>query len=115
MRTRISAYISDEANAEAEAFVKKYGITKARLIEEALQHHLQALREIPSDLIVSSRLVVTEGSVSHVAARLASDELPTPALRGLLLEGAASLPGAAADSAFFEALRDRIRRSAGGL
>jgi hypothetical protein len=50
-----------------------------------------------------------------VAARLASDEPPTPALRELLLEGAASAPGAAADSAYFEALRDRIGRRAGEL
>ena len=95
--------------------MKKYGITKTRLTEEALQHYLQALREIPSDLIVPSRLVVTAASMKRVAARLASDEPPTPALRGLLLEGAASAPGAAADSAYFEALRDRVRPRAGGL
>ena len=114
MSTRISAPISDETEAEVEAFVKRYGITKARLIEEALQHHLQALREIPSDLVVPSRLVVTEASMKRVAARLASDEPPTPALRGLLLKGAASALGVAADSAFFEALRDRVRQRAGG-
>ena len=110
MSTRVSAYISDETKAEVEAFVKKHGITQARLIEEALQHHLQAPREIPSDLVVPSRLVVTLASMKRVAARLASDEPPTPALRELLLEGAASAPGAAADSAYFEALRDRIGR-----
>ena len=115
MSTQISAYISDETKAEVEAFVKRYGITKARLIEEALQHHLQALREIPSDLVVPSRLVVTEDSMKRVAARLASDEQPTPALRELLLEGAASAPVAPADAPYFEALRDRIRRRAGGL
>jgi hypothetical protein len=53
--------------------------------------------------------------MKRVAARLASDEPPTRALRGLLLEGAASAPGSAADSAYFEALRDRIRSRAGGL
>lgn len=31
-------------------------------------------------------------------------------LRGLLLEGAASAPAAPADSAYFDALRDRVRR-----
>jgi hypothetical protein len=115
MSTRISAYVSDETKAEVEAFVKKHGITKARLIEEALQHHLQALREIPSDLVVPSRLVVTEASMKRVATRLASGEPPTPALRELLFEDAASAPGAAADSAYFEALRDRIRSRAGEL
>jgi predicted DNA-binding protein len=69
MSTRISAHISEETKAQVEAFVKKSGITEARLIEEALQHHLQALREIPSDL----RLVVTQASMKRVAARTASD------------------------------------------
>jgi len=69
MSTRISAHICEETKAQVEAFVKRYGISKARLIEEALQHHLQALREIPSDL----RLVVTQASMKRVAARTASD------------------------------------------
>ena len=95
--------------------MKRYGITKTRLIEETLGHYLKALPEIPGDLVVPSRLVVTATSIERVATRLVSDEPPTPALRGLLLEGAASAPGAAADSGYFEALRDRIRSRAGGL
>ena len=55
--TQISAYISEETKAEIEAYVKRRGVKKAYLIEAALQHHLQALREIPEDLIIPSRLV----------------------------------------------------------
>jgi hypothetical protein len=33
------------------------------------------LREIPSDLVVPSRLVVTEASMKRVAARLASEAI----------------------------------------
>jgi predicted RecB family nuclease len=77
-----------ETKIEVEGFVKRYGISKARLIEEALQHHLQALREIPSDFVVPSRLVVTEASMKRVAARLASDDPPTPALRDLMSDAA---------------------------
>jgi hypothetical protein len=84
MSTRISAHISEETKAQVEAFVKRYSISKAQLIEEALRHHLQALREIPSHLVVPSRLVVTEASMKRVAARLASDEPPTPALHELI-------------------------------
>jgi hypothetical protein len=68
--------------------VKKYGITMARLIEETLQHHLLALRDIPSDLVVPARLVLTEDSMKRVAARLASDDPPTPALRDLMSDAA---------------------------
>jgi hypothetical protein len=85
--TQISAHISDETRAQIEAFVKKHGITKARLIEDALQHHLLALREIPDDVVVPSRLVVTQASLERLAERLASDEPPTEALRKLMAGG----------------------------
>ena len=68
--------------------MKKYGITKTRLIEEALQHHLLALRDIPSDLVVPARLVLTAASMKRVAARLASDEPPMHALRDLMSDAA---------------------------
>ena len=55
MSTQISAHISDETKAQLEAFVTSRGVTRARLIEDALQHHLQALREIPDDLVVEER------------------------------------------------------------
>jgi len=84
MSTQISAYISDETKSEVEAFVKRRGITRARLIEEALQHHLQALREIPEDLVIPSRLVVTEASMERLVQLIDSDEPPTEALRELM-------------------------------
>ena len=84
MSTQISAYITDETKAQLEAFVKRRGITKARLIEDALQHHLLALRAIPDDLVVPSRLVVTEASMERIADRLAAGAPPTPALQALM-------------------------------
>lgn len=87
MSTQISAHISDETKAQLEAFVKSRGITKARLIEDALQHHLLALRVIPDDLVVPSRLVITEASMERIAERLESEEPPTPALRELMRGG----------------------------
>lgn len=81
--TQISAYISGETKKQVEAYVKSRGVKKAFLIEEALQHHLQALREIPEDLIIPSRLVLKESAMKQVAARLASDKTPTDALKEL--------------------------------
>ena len=71
--TQISAYISEETKAEIEAYVKQRGVKKAYLIEEALQHHLQALREIPEDLIISSRLVLTSEAMAETAKRIAQE------------------------------------------
>ena len=81
--TQVSAYISDETKAQVEAYVKRHGVKKAYLIEEALQHHLQALREIPEDLIIPSRLVLTREAMAGSAERIAQGEQPTEALKAL--------------------------------
>ncbi len=80
---QISAYISEETRVEVEAYVKRYGVKKAYLIEEALQHHLQALREIPEDLIIPSRLVLTTEAIAEAAERTAQKNPPTEALKAL--------------------------------
>lgn len=84
--TQVSAYISEETKAEVEAYVKRRGVKKAYLIEVALQHHLQALREIPEDLIIPSRLVLTDAAIAETARRIAQDDQPTEALKALFRE-----------------------------
>lgn len=81
--TQVSAYISEETKAEVEAYVKRRGVKKAYLIEEALQHHLQALREIPEDLIIPSRLVLTEEAMAQIAERITQEEQPAEDLKTL--------------------------------
>lgn len=82
--TQISAHISEETKAEMEAYVKRHGLKKAHLIEAALLHHLQALREIPADLVTPARLVLTEAAMADIAERIAEDRKPTEALKALL-------------------------------
>ena len=82
--TRVSAYISEETKAQVEAYTKSHGIKKAHLIEQALQHHLQALREIPKDLIIPSRLVLSKEATAQIAERIARQDQPTEALKTLL-------------------------------
>jgi hypothetical protein len=84
MSTQISAHISDETRSQIEVFVRRRGITKARLLEDALQHHLAALREIPDDLVVPARLVLTRESFADVVAAIESDASPSEALRELM-------------------------------
>lgn len=82
--TQVSAYISEETKAAIEAYVKRRGVKKAHLIEEALQHHLQALREIPEDLIIPSRLVLSGQAMEEIAARIDRESEPTDALINLM-------------------------------
>ena len=84
--TQVSAYISEETKAQVEAYAKSHGVKKAFLIEEALQHHLQALREIPEDLIIPSRLVLTSEAMAQIVEHLAQENQPTVALKTLLRE-----------------------------
>ena len=84
--TQVSAYISEETKAQIEAYVKRRGVKKAYLIEEALQHHLQALREIPEDLIIPSRLVLTGDAIAEIAKRITQEGQPSEALKTLFRE-----------------------------
>ena len=83
---QVSAYISEETKAEVEAYVKRRGVKKAHLIEQALQHHLQALREIPEDLIIPSRLVLTDKAITEIVDRITRKDRPTEALKAMFCE-----------------------------
>jgi hypothetical protein len=81
---QISAYVSDETKEEMERFTSAHGLKKGALVEQALLHHLQALREIPADLIIPPRLELTEASFVQVVDLLASPRPPTKAMRTLM-------------------------------
>lgn len=80
---QISAFISEETRAQVEAYVKRRGVKKAYLVEEALQHHLQALRAIPEDVVIPARLVLTKEALSQLADRITGDEQATESLKAL--------------------------------
>ena len=61
-QTQISALISDNTKQALEEYAEAHGVKKGYLIEVALLHHLQALRELPLDVIIPARLVVTNDS-----------------------------------------------------
>jgi hypothetical protein len=84
MTTQISAHISDETRSQIDSLVRRRGITKARLIEDALQHHLAALREIPDDLVLPVRLILSQASFEDMIAEIESDAPPSEALRELM-------------------------------
>jgi hypothetical protein len=83
---QISAYISAATKARLESLVKDQGLKKARIVEDALLHHLQALSELPNNVIISPRLVLSESSMQAVAKALESPPLPTEALQDLWRE-----------------------------
>lgn len=79
----VSAMISEGVSESLERYVRATGINKDFLIEAALAHHLEALREIPTDSIIPPRIVVTQASLDRVAALLERAPVPTPSMRNL--------------------------------
>lgn len=82
--TQISAYISDSTKEQVERYADAHGIKKGHLVEEALLHHLQALRELPADLVIPPKLTLTSRSFDEVARLVRKPRRPTRALRALL-------------------------------
>jgi uncharacterized protein (DUF1778 family) len=83
-QVQISAFISDETRALLDEATESRGLKKGHVIEEALLHYLHALRELPSDVIIPSRIVLTEASAREVVDALAAPRAPTPAMEALM-------------------------------
>ena len=81
---QISALISPTTRVLLEQHVRATGIKKGYLVEQALLHHMQALHELPADVIVRPRLVVTRRSGERIAKRINSTPRPNKRLRTLL-------------------------------
>lgn len=80
---QVSAHISEETKARLERFARRTGQTRARVIEDALQQHLQALEELPADVLVPARIVLTAESAAKVRAALTRPPSPTEDMKRL--------------------------------
>jgi len=81
--TQVSAHISEETKARLERFVRRTGQTRARLIEDALLQHLQALEELPADVIVPARILLSEESAARVRDMITRPPEPTDDMKRL--------------------------------
>jgi len=81
--TQISAVISQATKELLEQHVRATGVKKGYLLETALLHHLRALQELPADIVIHPRIVVSLRSAKEVQRRLEA-AAPTSALRDLM-------------------------------
>jgi hypothetical protein len=84
--TQISAQISETTRELMEKHVRRTGVKKGHLVEQALLHHLQALEELPAEYIIHPRIVVSR-KTGEESLRQAESAKPTPALRKLMRDG----------------------------
>ena len=82
--TQISTYISESTKEDLEQYAEAHGVKKGYLVEQALLHHLQALRELPADIVIPPRITVTPRSFEAVAGFVKKPRKPTKALRDVL-------------------------------
>ena len=81
---QVSAFISESTKEALERYAEAHGLKKGHVIEEALLHHLQALRELPEEVMVPARLVISTRSMEQVAERIVRPRKPSAAMRALM-------------------------------
>ncbi len=67
-----------------DAYVRRRGIKKSFVIEEALRRYLAALNEIPEDYIIPPVVRVSAASMREVADLLESPPPPTSDMQRLM-------------------------------
>jgi len=60
MSVQISAYIEDDIKQKMEAYSSAHGLKKGFLIQNALDYYLNALHEIPTNMMTPSHISVDE-------------------------------------------------------
>lgn len=81
--TQISAFISATTKQLLESHVRATGEKKGHVIEVALRHYLLALQELPADVLIPPRIVVSREAGDRILEEMRSSEA-TPALRALM-------------------------------
>ena len=81
-QTQISAFISNDTKELFERYTRSSGVKKNHVVEDALLHHLQALRELPADIVVHPRIVVSRETGEAILEQQAAK--PTSKLRALM-------------------------------
>jgi hypothetical protein len=84
--SQISAQISESTRELMERHVRRTGVKKGYLVEQALLHHLRALDELPAEYITHPRVVVSRKTGEEMIHR-AENPKPTAALRKLMRDG----------------------------
>ncbi len=84
--SQISATVSPATRDLLERYVRETGRNPGHVVEQALLHHLQALQEIPDEVVIPPRLVLTEESGMDLLAELEKGS-PSQALRKLMRDG----------------------------
>lgn len=79
-QVQISAFIAEETKAALDEYVAATGLKKNRVIEEAIERHLDAVHQIPADMIIETNLTTTAEGWAMVWEMVENDREPSPEL-----------------------------------
>ena len=82
--TQISANISRETKKLLDSYVRKRGVKKSFVIEQALRHHLLAVNEIPEEYIIPPVIRVSTESGRMIIKAIQDPPRPTRAMLELM-------------------------------
>lgn len=82
--TQISANISAETKKLLDSYVRRRGVKKSFVIEQALRHHLLAVNEIPEEYIVPPVIRVTDEGLRMIVDQMERPPAPTAAMKELM-------------------------------
>jgi hypothetical protein len=83
---QISALVTRTTKDLLERRVRATGVKKGHLVEQALRHHLQALEDLPADVIIHPKLVVSRKSGEAILKQIEKGK-PAEVLRELMRDG----------------------------
>lgn len=83
-KVRLSASISDEMHSEVDAYLKKNSVSMDYLLDVALQHYFEALKGIPDDVCIPSKLLITRATLQKISNLLVENQEPSTSLKQLM-------------------------------
>lgn len=81
---QISGFIPEDLRDDFERLVRARGLKKGFVLEQALRHHLRALRETPEEFIIPPTIVLSRKSFDALLQKLKRRTQPTARLRSLM-------------------------------
>lgn len=80
---QISAVVAESTRDALDRYAEAHGVKKGHVIEMALLTYLQALRELPADLLIPPYIEVDATSAERIVDRITDPRPPTDAMRAL--------------------------------
>lgn len=81
---QISAHISPGLKSRFDELSQVRGLRKAFVLEQALLYHFRALEELPEEVFIPARIVLSENEFTKIQNAMENPPQPTQAMQELM-------------------------------